>query len=66
MRTELSWDFLKHFLCEVAAGNALIELDKLDNVTLYGSSTVISEDTVVAIKLLHLTEISIADAHDDD
>ena len=64
--TDLIGNFLEHLLGEVASGHALVELNKLDNVTAGGDSAGVAETLTVTIELLHSLEVGVADANDDD
>jgi hypothetical protein len=53
-------------LIQQALGFGLVVLNKLDDVTLNSKAPVVAQDSVVAVKLLHVGEICVAHTNNDD
>lgn len=66
VRAQLAWHLLKDLLVEVSLGNAIVEGAELNDVASDGLPTRVGKDSIVAIQLLHLGEVSVADANNDD
>ena len=66
---ELVWYLFEDFLgqhAEVASLLEVLKLDELDDVADGGLSPGVSDSHLIAVQLLHVGEIGIAYAHDDD
>lgn len=64
--TDLSRNFFENLLVEIATGHALVELDKLNNVTRDGLALRVAKADLIAVKRLHHAEVGLADANNND
>ena len=59
-------NLLEDLLSKVTTRNRIVISDELDNIADTPLALTISETSFIAIKLLHSSEVSITDAHDND
>ena len=56
--------FFQHLLAQIPRAHALHILYELDDVAFGNLPTPAAQDSIVAVKFLHLSEISVADSND--
>ena len=61
----LLWHLFKNLFREISSLHGLSELNKLHNVASTSVAIVISEETTIAIKFLHGTEVCTSDPNDN-
>lgn len=60
------WHFSENFLVQVALGDTVVKGDELHDVTGDRLASRVGQDPIVTVKLLHLSEVSAADADNND
>lgn len=67
VEAELLRDLSQHFLCQVTPLDSIVELDELDDVAGCLSTSIVSEQLVVRVELLHEVKLlAVAYANDHD
>jgi len=61
-RNHLTWNFLENLFGKITPDHAICELDELNNVTVAWLTSGIGKTGTIAIKLLHLGKISVANS----